>query len=89
MSIIPTTSNLFKVVNASFLQTPQIILLTFDGAINGNNYDHYQKVLADTRKNPNGCPLKGTFFISHEYSDYSMIQNLASKGHEIGVETIS
>lgn len=66
-----------------------MILLTFDGAVNTNNYELYQKVFADTRNNPNGCPLKGTFFISHEYSDYSMIQNLAHRGHEIGVETIS
>lgn len=69
--------------------TPQMILLTFDGAVNQNNYHLYQKVFSESRKNPNGCPAKGTFFISHEYSDYSMIQNLANKGHEIGVETIS
>ena len=44
-----------------------MILLTFDGAVNHNNYDHYMKVLGGKYSNPNGCPIKGTFFISHEY----------------------
>jgi hypothetical protein len=50
-----------------FPQIPQMILLTFDGAINHNNYNQYQKVLGGRYSNPNGCPIKGTFFISHEY----------------------
>lgn len=71
------------------MQTPQIILLTFDGAVNLNNYEHYKRVFTSTRKNPNGCPIRGTFFISHEYCDYNMVQQLAHEGHEIGTETIS
>lgn len=70
-------------------QTPQIILLTFDGAINLNNFDHYKRVFAQDRQNPNGCPIKGTFFVSHEYCNYNMVQTLAHEGHEIGTETIS
>ena len=70
-------------------ETPQMIMLTFDGAVNINNIEHYQKVFTDQRKNPNGCGIRGTFFISHEYCDYHMVQDLASKGHEIGTETIS
>lgn len=66
-----------------------MILLTFDGAVNLNNYEHYKKVFNKERKNPNGCLIKGTFFISHEYSNYQMIQQLAHDGHEIGTETIS
>ncbi|KAG5890808.1 hypothetical protein JTB14_008249 [Gonioctena quinquepunctata] len=70
-------------------ETPQMILLTFDGAVNLNNYDHYRKVLNHKRKNSNGCEIKGTFFVSHEYSNYHMIQELASEGHEMATETIS
>lgn len=42
-------------------------MLTFDGAVNLNNYDKYKKVFNDKIKNPNGCPIRGTFFLSHEY----------------------
>ncbi|XP_057341564.1 chitin deacetylase 1 [Microplitis mediator] len=69
--------------------TPQMILMTFDGAINHNNFDHYQKIFNSDRLNPNNCPLKGTFFISHEYCNYNMVQSLAHDGHEIATETIS
>ncbi|KAI4463980.1 chitin deacetylase-like 4 [Holotrichia oblita] len=68
---------------------PQMILMTFDGAVNLNNYDHYRKVFNRKRLNPNGCAIKGTFFISHEYSNYHMIQQLANDGHEIATETVS
>lgn len=66
-----------------------MIVMTFDGAVNINNYDHYQRVFLANRTNPNGCPIRGTFFISHEYSDYSQIQRLHYEGHEIAVGTIS
>lgn len=42
-------------------------MLTFDGAVNLNNYDHYNKIFNGKRKNPNGCNIRGTFFMSHEY----------------------
>ncbi|KYN02697.1 hypothetical protein ALC62_06497 [Cyphomyrmex costatus] len=70
-------------------ETPQMIIMTFDGAINHNNFDHYQKIFTQDRLNPNNCPLKGTFFISHEYCNYNMVQSLAHDGHEIATETIS
>lgn len=66
-----------------------MIIMTFDGAINHNNFDHYQKIFNTDRLNPNNCPLKGTFFISHEYCNYNMVQSLAHDGHEIATETIS
>lgn len=70
-------------------KTPQMILMTFDGAVNVNNYDHYTNVFTPNRTNPNGCPIRGTFFISHEYSNYEQIQRLHYEGHELAVETIS
>jgi len=70
-------------------KTPQMIVMTFDGAVNVNNYEKYKDVFTPNRTNPNGCPIRGTFFISHEYSDYQQIQSLHYDGHEIGVETIT
>lgn len=85
--LLSTYTNSWKLL--FLFQTPQMILLTFDGAVNLNNYDHYRKVLNHKRQNQNGCDIKGTFFVSHEYSNYHMIQQLASEGHEIATETIS
>lgn len=66
-----------------------MVLITLDSAVNLNNYDHYQKIFNGKYKNPNGCPLRGTFFVSHEYSNYNMIQTLSNSGHEIAIEGIS
>ena len=39
--------------------------------------------------NPNGCSAKGTFFVSHKYTNYSAVQEFHRKGHEIGVFSIT
>ncbi|CAH0406911.1 unnamed protein product [Chilo suppressalis] len=70
-------------------ETPQMIMLTFDGAVNLNNFEQYKKVFNGKIKNPNGCPIRGTFFLSHEYSNYAMVQALAHDGHEIATGTVS
>ena len=68
---------------------PQIILLTFDDAVNDLNWDIYEQIFNSGRKNPNGCPILGTFYVSHEWTDYSQVQTLYSRGHEIASHGIS
>lgn len=70
-------------------QTPQMITITFSGAINIDNVDLYQDIFNGDRKNPNGCQVKGTFFTSHKYTNYSAVQELHRKGHEISVFSIT
>ncbi|XP_014662425.1 PREDICTED: uncharacterized protein LOC106805376 [Priapulus caudatus] len=43
----------------------------------------------EARRNQNGCPIHGTFFVSHEYTDYSVVQSLYYEGHEIGAHSIT
>ena len=69
-------------------ETPQMILMSFDGAINALNFDHYKKLLSRTRTNPNGCQIKGTFFVSHEYTSHFHVQKFYADGHEIAVHSI-
>lgn len=78
-------------------QVPQMVLLSFSGAVNELVFDHYKKILGyekkfgsgQTRLNPNGCGIKATFFVSHEYTSYSQIHWLAAQGHEIGLHSIT
>ena len=56
------------------LKVPQMITITFDDAINSNNVDLYNEIFNGVRKNPNGCDIKGTFFVSHKYTNYSAVQ---------------
>ncbi|KAF2355319.1 Low-density lipoprotein (LDL) receptor class A repeat [Trinorchestia longiramus] len=70
-------------------QAPQMITITFSGAINIDNVDLYQEIFNGERKNPNGCQVKATFFTSHKYTNYSAVQELHRKGHEIAVFSIT
>ncbi|XP_053641748.2 chitin deacetylase 8 [Cherax quadricarinatus] len=71
------------------VEVPQMIMLTFDGAINDLNFETYSKIFLDNRTNPNGCPIRGTFFVSHEYTNYQLVEKFYSRGHEIAVGTVS
>nr|XP_036669304.1 uncharacterized protein LOC108004970 isoform X14 [Drosophila suzukii] len=71
-------------------ETPQIVLMTFDDAVSTINIDLYEELFSnESRKNPNGCPLRGTFYLSHEWTDYGMVQDLYSQGHEMASHTVS
>ncbi|OQV24832.1 hypothetical protein BV898_01420 [Hypsibius exemplaris] len=70
-------------------ETPQIVMITFDDSVNGMNYQLYQSLFNNDRRNPNGCPIRGTFYVSHEWTDYNLVQNLYSAGHEIASHSIS
>jgi len=70
-------------------QVPMMIMLTFNGAVNVDNINIYQDIFKDEHVNPNSCAIKGTFFVSHQYTNYSAVQELHRKGHEIGVFSIT
>ena len=66
-----------------------MVTLTFDDAINIGNIDLYAEIFNKQRRNPNGCDIKGTFFVSHNYTNYSAVQNMHRLGHEIAAHSIT
>jgi len=70
-------------------RVPQMITITFDDAINNNNIDLYDEIFNRQRRNPNGCDIKATFFVSHKYTNYSAVQNMHRLGHEIASHSIT
>lgn len=59
---------------------PMMITITFDDAINNNNIELYKEIFNGKRKNPNGCDIKATYFVSHKYTNYSAVQETNRKG---------
>jgi hypothetical protein len=54
--------------------------------------DLYEEIFNNAlpnRMNPNGCSIKGTFFVSHKYTNYAFVQELHRKGHEIAVFSLT
>ena len=70
-------------------QIPQLVVLTFDDSINDLNQRLYTSMFHPIRRNPNGCPISSTFYVSHEWTDYGHVQNMYSDGHEIASHSIS
>ena len=70
-------------------RVPQMVTITFDDAINNNNIDLYDEIFNRQRRNPNGCDIKATFFVSHKYTNYSAVQNMHRMGHEIAAHSIT
>jgi hypothetical protein len=72
-------------------QLPQLIVLTIDDhELDYKSYQVYKRLFENFR-NPNGCPIKATFFISdtNNKTSYCLIRNLFENGHEIALSTLS
>ena len=64
---------------------PQMVVITFENAVTAWAMSVFEDILREDLKGENGCPIRASFFVSHEWTDYSNVQNLYSKGHEIDV----
>lgn len=49
----------------------------------------FTEIFTDDRKNTNGCPIKGTFYISHQYTNYRDVQYLWNTDHEIAAHSVT
>ena len=68
---------------------PQMVFLTFDDAVNKDNFKIYETLLSSDRVNPNGCPISSTFYVSDQWTDYKLVDQLARAGHEIASHSVS
>lgn len=72
-------------------EVPQMVLITFDDAVNWDNWDYYLRLFPPngSRQNPNGCPAAATYFVSHNFTDYCMLQKLHARGQEIADHSVT
>jgi len=69
---------------------PQIVYLSFDDAFSALSEENYYRTLFDgTYKNPNGCPIRATHFVTHQSNDYSLNNKYFGMGHEIASHSIT
>ncbi|XP_055943233.1 chitin deacetylase 8-like [Argiope bruennichi] len=78
---LPQCSCFLAQPKVSVPDRPQFLMITFDDAITVANIETYKKIAAKK------VPM--TFFVCHEYNDYSLTQKLYNEGHEIAVHSIS
>jgi len=71
-------------------EIPQIVLLSFDDAVLPEFEQLYEKLFDDgRRKNPNGCPITTTFYVTHEGTDYGLVNRLYAVGHEMASHSVT
>lgn len=58
--------------------TPQIVMFSFDDGLRDQDYNDYYSPVFDGLKNPNGCPISLTYFVSHNYTDYALVEHAYS-----------
>jgi hypothetical protein len=68
---------------------PQIVYFGFDDAVNVVMSSLYNRLFTKKRKNPNGCTMKMTLFVSHQYTDYKRVKNFYKNGMEIAVHSVT
>ncbi|KAH7920945.1 hypothetical protein BV22DRAFT_1039233 [Leucogyrophana mollusca] len=69
-------------------EVPQFVLFTADDAIQSYTLDSVNQFLAH-RKNPNGCPIKMTYFTSLNYTNYTLVTDWYVAGNEIADHTMT
>ena len=70
-------------------EIPQIVYFGFDDAVNVVMSSLYDRIFTEDRKNPNGCTIKMTLFVSHQYTDYKRVKGFYDRGHEIAVHSVT
>lgn len=68
---------------------PQMVFFTFDDAITPQVAGFYRQLFDSSRRNPNGCPVSMTLFISHSNTVYSLVREFYQKGMEIASHSVS
>lgn len=69
---------------------PQIITISFDDGFRTQDYETYYKPIFGDRKNPNGCPIGITYFVSNNYSDYALMEDVyANEGAEFADHSVT
>eukprot|EP00731_Ephydatia_muelleri_P022731 Em0015g314a len=68
---------------------PQIVLISFDDGLRTQDYEGFYASVFNDRNNPNGCQIGLTFFASHYYTNYALLEDINKQyGYEMAVHTI-
>ncbi|RIA97714.1 hypothetical protein C1645_751818 [Glomus cerebriforme] len=69
-------------------KTPQFVQITFDDSIQPNTLKVANELIGK-RVNPNGCPIKGTYYVSIQYTDFSLVTQWYAAGNEVADHTMT
>lgn len=69
---------------------PQIVYLTFDDGFTKLAMDQfYAGLFNGDFKNPNNCSIRATHYLTHQSTDYSLVNKYYAMGHEMASHSIT
>lgn len=68
---------------------PQMVYFAFDDGVTAVAADHYHRLFRPDRRNPNGCPIVASLYISDQYTDYGVLPDLYKRGFEMAVHSVT
>lgn len=68
---------------------PQIVYFGFDDEVQFSYKQFYDSLFDNKRRNPNGCPITMTLYVSHTNTDYSLVKYFYDKGNEIASHSVT
>ncbi|GFO14832.1 chitin deacetylase isoform b [Plakobranchus ocellatus] len=71
------------------LEIPQIVYFGFDDAVQPQVSGYYDQLFTADRKNPNGCPITMSLYVSDEYTQYSKVHDYYERGMEIASHSVT
>jgi len=66
----------------------QMVMITFDDAITATTYDAVAAILDYGHKNPNGCGIRTTWFVSWNYTQCDLASDYYNQGQELADHTV-
>ncbi|KAI7872325.1 hypothetical protein BDF14DRAFT_1752051 [Spinellus fusiger] len=66
---------------------PQFVTITFDDSVQASLMTTANQLL--NVKNPNGCTAKGSWYVSMQYTDFSLVQEWYANGNEVADHTFT
>jgi len=64
------------------------VYLSFGDAVTVDNYPLYEELFFH-RVNPNAQRITVSFYVNHEYTDYTVVNKLWHRGNEIALHSIT
>ena len=69
--------------------TPQIVMFSFDDDLRVIDFESFYSKAFFNRTNPNGCEIGLTFFVTNNYTNYALAENLFfSHGYEMADHSV-
>ncbi|CAC5382560.1 unnamed protein product [Mytilus coruscus] len=79
----------FNHSHLSVSEIPQIVYFGFDDALTPLVDPLYKKLFRSNRKNPNGCSIGMTLYVSNQYTSYAEVREFHGRGMEIASHSVT